>query len=310
MNTVNFEGKVIDLLKIRIVKFLSTIITLGVLHPLGKFRELNYLYEKTSYEGIPFRFDGKRKDFFKGFIKFWVSLLLILVLCIAGAFLIVKIQESMFANIVYTLVVLFCTLLTYYIWGATCNGTINYRLNNLKWSYTGFTYSGKPKETGRMFLINGFLSMLTISLYNPWFLVRFIKYFTGHLNFGDLSFSFNGDPKKLFRIYIKGVLLSIITLGIYGIWFAKSVFEYIIDNLVIKKGEQEIKPVSDANTLEVFELLVGNALIMILTLCIGYSWAKTRTLRFIVKHCIVPQGLIPDEKNNDVIEKDFLNLVI
>lgn len=310
MNTVNFEGKVIDLLKIRIVKFLSTIITLGVLHPLGKYRELNYLYEKTSYEGIPFRFDGKRKVFFKGFIKFWVSLLLILVLCIAGALVIVKIRESPFANIVYTLVVLLCTLLTYYIWGTTCNGTINYRLNNLKWSNTGFSFSGKPREMGRMFLINGFLSTLTMSLYNPWFLVKFLKYFAEHLKFGDLSFGFIGEPKKLFKIHIKGFLLSIITLGIYGIWFAKSVFEYIIDNLVIKKGEQEIKPVSDANTLEVFELLVGNALIMIFTLCIGYSWAKTRTLRFIAKHCIIPQGLIPSENNNEVIEKDFLNLIV
>lgn len=310
MNTVNFIGKAIDLLKIRVVKFLTTIITFGILHPLGKFRELNYLYEKTSFEGISFRFEGERKDFFKGFIKFWVSILLILVLCIAGALVIVKIRESPFANIVYTLVVLLCTLLTYYIWGTTCNGTFNYRLNNLKWSNTSFTYSGKPKETGRMFLINGFLSTLTLSLYNPWFVVKFLKYFTDHLKFGDLSFSFNGEPKKLFRIHIKGVLLSVITLGIYGIWFAKSVFEYIIDNLVIKKGEQEIKPVSDANTLEVFELLVGNALIMIFTLCIGYSWAKTRTLRFIAKHCIIPQGLIPGENNNEVIEKDFLNMVI
>jgi uncharacterized membrane protein YjgN (DUF898 family) len=310
MNTVYFEGKSTGLLKIRIIKFLSTIITLGILHPFGKFRELSYLYDKLSYEGISFRFEGLRKDFFKGFIKFWVSILLIFVLCFAGAFLIVKLQQSLFANIVYTLVVLLCTLLAYYIWGATVNGSLNYRLNNLKWATTGFVYLGKPNEMGRMFLINGFLSTLTMSLYNPWFVVKFLKYFTDHLRFGNLTFGFNGDPKKLFKIHIRGVLLSIVTLGIYGIWFAKDVFEYIIDNLSIKKGEQEIKPASDANTLEVFELIVGNALIMIFTICIGYSWVKTRTIRFIVKHCIIPQGLIPDEYTEEAAEKKFLNLIV
>jgi len=309
MNSLNFEAKGFELVKIRFFKFITSIITLGLLYPWGKMHELRYLYSKTRYQSVPFSFEGTQRDYYKGFIKLWLSILLVLVLCTGGAFLVVYLIKSLFANIIYTLTVLGCTILALYITGITCNGTLNFRMNNTKWGTVALNYTGKPRELGSLFLVNGFLNMLTLGLYTPWYIIKIFKYILNHFKFGNLTFEFSGDPKKLFVIYLKGYVFTILTLGIYSIWFTKKVYEFFVSNITIRKGEQEVKLVTDANTLQVFEMIVGNFLIVLFTLGIGYSWAKVRLLRFIADHSIIPEGIIPESMENESPDQSFLNLI-
>jgi uncharacterized membrane protein YjgN (DUF898 family) len=310
MNSLNFEGKTLDLIRIRLVKLLTTIFTLGLLHPWGKTRELKYLYGKTTYEGIPFSFNGNTRDFFKGFIKFWLSILIIIILCTGGAFLVVYLIKTLYANIIYSAIVILCTILAFYVEGLTYNGLLNYRINNVFWGSVNLSYTGKPGEMGSQFLINGFLTTITLGLYYPWFMVKFVNYILNHFKFGNITFKFSGEPKKLFRIYLKGWILTIITLGIYSFWFTKTIYEFLINNSTLKKEEQEVQLVSDANPLQIFELMAGNFLIVLLTLGLGYSWAKVRFLRFITAHSIIPEGILPEPSEPETTDKSFFNLVV
>lgn len=314
MNSLNFEGKGFELIKIRFVKFITSIITLGLLYPWGKIRELRYLYNNTRYEGVPFSFGGTMRDYFKGFIKLWLSIILVLILCAGGAILVVYFIKSPFANIIYASTVLGCTMLAFYIQGITFNGTLLYRMNNTTWGTVGLSYTGKTRELGSLFLRNSFLTYLTLGLYTPWFIEKTIKYILNNFRFGNLTFEFSGEPKKLFIIYLKGCIFSILTLGIYSIWFTRNVYGFLVDNITMKKGDQEVKLITDANPLQVFELVVGNFLIVLFTLGIGYSWAKVRLLRFITDHSIIPEGIIPEivEPDSEMAgqyKKNFLDFI-
>lgn len=311
MNSLHFEGKGLDLFKIRAVKFIVSILSLGLLHPWAKIKELKYLYSKSGFEGVDFSFEGDLKEYYKGYIKLWLTILLLMVFCISGGFLVAYTSQSLFANIIYSLTVILCTFLAFYITGLCINGTLTYRMKSTYWSGFNLNYSGKSGEFAPQFMGNYILTYLTAGLFTPWLIVNTLKYILPKIKMGNISFDFRGDGKKLFPIYLKGVLLTSITMGIYSIWMFKSIFEYIVSNLVIKKENQEINITSNANTLQVFELLVGNALIMIFTIGIGYSWAKTRALRFIAHHVIIPDGIFPQPAEYDAeIKEGPLNLIV
>jgi uncharacterized membrane protein YjgN (DUF898 family) len=60
--------------------------------------------------------------------------------------------------------------------------------------------------------------------------------------------------------------------------------------------------------------MVGNFLIILLTLGIGYSWAKVRLLHFVANHSIIPEGIFPENIETDSLfsdqnKKSFLNLI-
>lgn len=311
MNSLNFDGKGLELFKIRFIKFITSVFTLGLLYPWGKIKELKYLYKKTTFEGTAFSFDGNLREYYRGFIKVWISVIILLALCTGGALLTVYFMKSLFAGIIYSLTILICTFLAFYIQGLAINGTMKYRFNNTSWGTINLCYTGKPKEFGPIFLGNIILTYITLGLYYPWFFVKAIKYILQNLRFGNLTFDYTGDARKLFTIYIKGYILSILTLGIYSIWLTKNIFEYIINNISVKKGEQQVKLITDINTLQVFELLIGNVLIVVFTLGIGYSWAKIRMLNFVTQHCIIPEGLYPEKTETDLENQtSFLDLIV
>jgi uncharacterized membrane protein YjgN (DUF898 family) len=49
-----------------------------------------------------------------------------------------------------------------------------------------------------------------------------------------------------------------------------------------------------ANTLEIFELYVGNALIVVLTLGIGAPFAIVRYLKFMALHTFIPETVLEE----------------
>jgi len=311
MNSLHFEGKGLELFKIRAVKFIVYIISLGLLHPWAKIKELKYLYSKSGFEGVDFSFEGNLKEYYKGYFKLWITTLLLMIFCVSGGLLVAYTSKSLFANLIYILTVFLISILATYIMGLFINGTLVYRMKYTYWSGFNMNYSGKAREFAPLFLWNYALTYLTMGLFTPWLIANTLKYILPKIKMGNICFDFKGDGKKLFPIYLKGVIFTILTLGIYGIWMFKYVFEYIVSNIVIKKENQEIDINSNANTLQVFELLVGNALILILTVGIGYSWVKVRTLRFVADHVIIPEGVFPQSADYEADEKDAsLNLIV
>lgn len=288
MNRLNFEGKGLAFFKVHMVNQILRLLTLSLMHPWAKVREIRYVCQNLSLAHQPFTFTGTSQEFFKGFLKTFLFFLFIGLLCFTGGFLTSIHTGSMIAPIIYFLTVIVGTALLYMIFPIVLHGSINFRLNNIAWGDVKPSYTGKISELVRIYFSGMVLNSLTLGIYGAWFRVKLVKYLLQHTRFGSLHFDFKGDAKTLFILYLKGILLSILTLGIYGIWFAKNVYNYHIDNILVRKDEQEFELRSDANSLHVFEMTVGNFLLVVLTLGLGASWAYMRYYRFIVNHCLLP----------------------
>ena len=288
MNSLKFEGKGFAFFKIHFVNVILTTLSLTFLYPWAKVREFKYLCQNTYLAGNSFTFTGTTGNFFKGYLKVLFVFFGVFLICLAGSLLIFQTQGSILPALIFPLTVTVGVLILLFFIPIILHGSLNYRFDNTLWGDIKPSYTGKLSKLVPIFLTGCILSNLTAGIYQAWYQVKVTKYLLRHFEFGSLRFDFSGEPKKLFFIYLKGTLLSTITLGIYSIWFAKKLYEYSVNNIVVKKDDQEFKLSADANTLEVFELMVGNLLLIVLTFGIGTSWAYMRFYRFIMDHSVIP----------------------
>lgn len=288
MNSLKFSGKGFEFFKIHFVNVILTILSLTLLYPWAKVRELRYLFQNTFLAENTFTFNGTVGTFFKGYLKTFLVILLLMFFCMGGGVLSAIFKGSILSMVFYSSTYLIALAFIYYFAPIVLHGSLNYRLNHASWGDVVPSYTGKLSKLTALYFTGAVLTTLTAGIYNAWFQVKLNKYLLRHFRFGSLRFDFSGEPKKLFLLYLKGFLLTLVTFGIYGIWFTKQLYEYSVNNIVIKKDDHEFKLYSNANPLEVFEMLVGNFLLVCLTLGIGASWAYMRYYRFIIDHCIIP----------------------
>jgi uncharacterized membrane protein YjgN (DUF898 family) len=170
------------------------------------------------------------------------------------------------------------------------HGDLNFFVNNTSWRTAKASYVGKLSELTSISLRGSILSSLTLGIYTAWYETQLYQYTMENIRFGSLRFGYDGSPKELFKLYLKGFLLGIVTLGIYHIWNFRDLYKYTVDHTIVRKGDQAFNLHSDANTREAFELIVGNILLVVLTLGFGSSWAIIRTCRFMTNHCVVPSA--------------------
>lgn len=303
MNSLKFEGKGFAFFKIHFVNVILTLLSLTILYPWAKVRELKYSLQNTYLSESPFTFSGKVSTFFKGYIKTLLVFLIFILICIAGGILTGIFKASILSTSIYSLTLIIALAYLYYFIPIILHGSLNYRFNNTSWNDIRPSYKGKLSKLVPVFFTGTILTSLTLGLYKAWFQVKLTKYLLRNFRFGSLRFDFSGEAKKLFLIYLKGFFLSLITFGIYGIWVAKQVYEYYVNNIVVKKGDHEFKLHSDANSLEVFEMMVGNFLLIFLTFGIGASWAYMRFYRFVINHCVIPADF-NIESINDAVEPE------
>ncbi len=302
MNRLKFEGKGFDFFKIFLVDVLLNIISLSLLYPRAIVREVRYLWSQTTLGTSSFEFGGTTKTAFNAYMK---TLLFFVIVCLIllGEVLLID-----FAGLQNTLGASMLELPT--IWLAVIvliplvlHGDLNFFINNTSWRSVTAIYTGKLSEMTGINLRGTILTSLTLGIYSAWYETQLYKYVTENIRFGSLRFSYDGTSKELFKIYLKGFLLGIVTLGIYHIWNFRDLYNYSVNHTMVRKGDQEFSLHSDANSREVFELLVGNVLLVMLTLGFGTSWAIIRTCRFMINHCVVPSAFNLDSiEDNDLEE--------
>jgi uncharacterized membrane protein YjgN (DUF898 family) len=128
------------------------------------------------------------------------------------------------------------------------------------------------------------LTIVTLGIYSAWFSMNLRSYTHRHIRFGNVEFSNEARGGEYFILYLKGYLLTLLTLGIYSFWFQKDIFNYYIDKMELKQGENRIKMHSTATGGAFFKLIITNFLLLIFTFGIASAWVEMRTLRFIFSH--------------------------
>jgi len=306
MNRFKFEGKGFDFFKILFVDVILAIVSLSLLFPRAAVREARYLWSQTSLGESAFEFHGKTKVAFNAFMKTLLFFVLAMIFAFAEGLLIglLKLKGSIEANSLELLTILAVIyLLTPFVY----HGDLNFFVNHTKWRSATASYRGKLSEMAGITLRGNILSALTLGIYKAWYETQLYKYTLENIRFGSLRFSYDGSPKELFKLYLKGFLLGIVTLGIYQIWNFRNLYNYTVGHTLVRKGGQEFNLYSDANTREVFELIIGNVLLVALTLGLGSAWAIMRTCRFTVNHCVIPSAFnldsIEDAEQEEESEK-------
>ncbi len=269
---LSFTGKGIDLFKIQIVNSILIILTLGLYYPWAKAAKLQYLYSQTVFEEHPLSFTGTGKEMFKGYIKAFI----LLVVLIIGFFFLSK-GLKQFA-------LLFFYLLLAVIVPVAIHGSYKYRMAKTVWRGIRFGYAGDRKELFMLFLKGIFFSVITLGFYSAWFKMDLRRYVLGNVRIGNAEFRYTGDGAEYFWLNFKGYFLTIFTLGIYGFWWQKNIFDYYVNNLELYQNGRGVMFRSNATGGGYAGLMIGNFFIVVLTLGLGFSWAITRTLTYIANN--------------------------
>ena len=267
---LSFNGKGSTYFGIVIVNWLLTVITLGIYYPWAKAKQLKYMYGSTVFDNDQFMFQGTGKEMFIGMLK-----TLLITLIFMAVYLTCILNDEIVLGLILLYLMLFAFL------PLAIHGSYRYRMSRTSWRGIRFGYRGNKMELFWNFLKWIFLTIFTLGIYSAWMDVNLRSYVYGNIKAGDTEFKYEASGLELFIIILKGYFLTLLTLGIYSFWWQKELFEFQINNMSLHQGEKQISFKSLATGGGFFKLIMGNVLILIFTLGLGFAWAEVRNMNFI-----------------------------
>ncbi len=226
-------GDLLDFIKLNLVCFGLTLITLGFYGPRYIKRQTDYLVEHCTIDGIGCSFAGTAKKMFKYIYLGLVLPLIVWVAIFTTAVVAVSLAEgapgalpATLVGVLYAGLFFICTPYAYY---AT------------KW-YFNISCQGKKLEWNTQFwpsffYLSGQLLLLLVTLGIAWpvALINCWGYFGKRtiISEGDkiiYTGFFEGSKKKAFGLFWAQTLLTIITLGIYTPWAYAKCFAYLLNS--------------------------------------------------------------------------------
>jgi uncharacterized membrane protein YjgN (DUF898 family) len=200
---LRFTGTGASYFGIWIVNLLLTIVTLGIYSPWAKVRRLQYFYRHTELAQTGFDFHGDPKRILLGRI---IAFVLLVIYNVS-----VRLQS------IWTLVVILA-LAAVMPW--LLRNSFRFRLFNTSWRGTRFSFRGTVGGAYRVFLLNGFLSIITLYGMLPFAHQRLKAYQHDNSWFGQTRFSFQARAGQFYLLYLMllaGFLAFGIVLGMIGI---------------------------------------------------------------------------------------------
>ena len=142
---LHFTGTGAEYFGIWIVNLLLTIVTLGIYSAWAKVRRLQYFYRHTELAGSSFDFHGSP-------IRILIGRVIALAMLIAYNYS-VRLHSPLTIVILVALAVVMPWLL---------RNSFRFRLYNTSWRGTRFHFRGSVGGAYRVFLLNGFLTLITL----------------------------------------------------------------------------------------------------------------------------------------------------
>src|SRR5271163_4354415 len=198
---LRFTGSGGEYFGIWIVNLLLTIVTLGIYSAWAKVRRLQYFYRHTELAGSSFDFHGSP-------IRILIGRLIALAMLIAYN-VSVRLQSRMIIVVVLALAVVMPWLL---------RNSFRFRLYNTSWRGTRFHFRGSAAGSYRVFLLNGFLTLITLYVMAPFMHQRLKAYQHDNSWLGKTRASFHAGVGQFYAVY----LLLLAALIVCGILFGVS----------------------------------------------------------------------------------------
>jgi uncharacterized membrane protein YjgN (DUF898 family) len=182
---VRFTGSGAEYFGIWIVNLLLTIVTLGIYSAWAKVRRLQYFYRHTELAGSTFDFHGNP-------VKILIGRVIALLMLFAYNYT-VRIQSA------WTLAVL---ALIAFAMPWLLRNSFRFRLYNTSWRGVRFHFRGAVGRAYRVFLLYGFLSLITLYIMAPFMHQRVKAYQHGNTWFGSTACSFHARAGQFYKIYL------------------------------------------------------------------------------------------------------------
>lgn len=193
---LRFTGTGGEYFGIWIVNILLTIVTLGIYSAWAKVRRLQYFYRHTEVAGSSFDFHGNPK-----------SILIGRILAFAMLF-IYHYTARVHSVYVFLVVAIIAAVMPWLL-----RNSFRFRLYNTSWRGTRFHFRGEVPGAYRVFLLNGFLAMITLYLLAPFMHQRVKAYQHNNSWFGQTQCSFHARVGEFYRIYLL-LLFAIVAFGV------------------------------------------------------------------------------------------------
>lgn len=273
---VRFTGTGAEYFGIWIVNLLLTIVTLGIYSAWAKVRRLQYFYRHTELAGSSFDFHGSP-------IKILIGRLVAFAMLFAYNYT-VRIQSR------WTLVVFGAIALTMPL---LLRNSLRFRLYNTSWRGVRFHFRGTVARAYKVFLLYGFVSLITVYIFAPFMHQRVKSYQHNNTWFGKTQCSFHAGAGQFYAIYL--VLLAA------GVAFAILGGVSAISSIFIAAGEAQKHGgrINPYDTLKALVILYGLALIVAVSigpvfraLITNLIWRNTRVGEHLIECNISPLGLI------------------
>jgi uncharacterized membrane protein YjgN (DUF898 family) len=224
---LSYDGKLSDLFAIFLVNLPLTIITFGIFHCWAITRMRRYLWSHTYFEGKPFRYTGKGKEIFEGFLLA-VLILLLLFLGAAVAQEALKKSNPAQASLPYVT----ATVGMLVLFGATRFAALRYRLSHTEWCGISGNMEGTALRYGANWMIYLLVCVVLLAQAVPWMQTGLARWRIGASHFGSAVFRCQGRGRQLYlswlamifgHLVLLGVIVAIVA-GFEGPWLAHVMF--------------------------------------------------------------------------------------
>ena len=212
---IRFSGRGSAYFGIWIVNLLLTIITLGIYSSWAKVRRLQYFYRHTELAGSTFDFHGRPLRMFFGRL---IAL---------GMFMAYSYSVRLHSLVTVLILVLLALVMPWLL-----RNSLRFRLYNTSWRGTRFHFKGTLAGAYRVFLLNGFLTMITLYIMAPFMHQRLKVYQHDNSWFGRTRCSFHARAGQFYLVYLLlltamiGFFVVVAMTGVVGTFMSISAAQH------------------------------------------------------------------------------------
>jgi uncharacterized membrane protein YjgN (DUF898 family) len=273
---VRFTGTGGEYFGIWIVNLLLTIVTLGIYSAWAKVRRLQYFYRHTEVAGSSFDFHGSA-------VKILIGRVIALVMLVAY-------NVSVRLHSPFTIVVIVC-LAVVMPW--LLRNSFRFRLYNTSWRGTRFHFRGSVGGAYRVFLLNGFLTLITLYIMAPFTHQRLKAYQHENSWFGETRCSFHARAGQFYAVY----LLLLAALFVFALIIAFSGITGAF--IALSQAQQHGGHVDPRGLIRALVILYGALILMGVSigpvfhaLITNLIWSNTRIGEHRIECRMSPLGLV------------------
>jgi uncharacterized membrane protein YjgN (DUF898 family) len=282
---LRFTGTGAGYFGIWIVNLLLTIVTLGIYSAWAKVRRLQYFYRHTELAGSSFDFHGSP-------VRILVGRILALVLLFLYNYS-VRLQSMWTLVILVGLAVIMPWLL---------RNSFRFRLYNASWRGTRFHFRGSLAGAYRVFLLNGFLALITLYIMAPFMHQRLKAYQHGNSWFGQTRFSFHARAGQFYLLYLLLFVAMVVFFVVIGFGGVFSTF------LAISEAQKHGGRVDPSAAIKAFAILYGAVILLAVSIGPAFNalmsnliWNNTRLGEHRIECKLSPWKLIWISLSNFVL---------